>query len=76
MKNYNNNLLIQIDFDNTISFGHISEKLHQHFQTPQWAVILNNYKSNIISVEESNILSFKNCLVPYEQIKNLEYSRK
>ena len=70
MKNYNNNLLIQIDFDNTISFGHISEKLHQHFQTPQWTVILNNYKSNIISVEESNILSFKNCLVPYEQIKN------
>jgi len=59
-----------MDFDNTISLGHISEKLHQHFQTPHWTEILNNYKSNVISVEESNILSFKNCLVHYEQIKN------
>ncbi|MBR49390.1 MAG: hypothetical protein CL734_04115 [Chloroflexi bacterium] len=65
----NNNLLIQMDFDNTITRGHISEKFHQHFKTSNWNKILKKYRDNKISVEESNILSFENCLVPCKEIK-------
>ena len=53
-------VLIQSDFDNTITIGNVSEQIHDKFGPPEWDFIYKDYKNGKISVEQSNILSFKN----------------
>ena len=53
-------VLIQSDFDNTITIGNVSEQIHDKFGPPEWDFIYKDYKNGKISIEQSNILSFKN----------------
>ncbi len=59
-----NSTLVQFDFDNTMTIGNVSEKLHSQFGPSSWNDIFDDYKNKLISVEESNIYSFKNFNVP------------
>ena len=52
-------LLIQSDFDNTITIGNVSEQIHDEFGPSDWDSIYKNYRLGKISVEESNIYSFR-----------------
>ena len=52
-------VLIQCDFDNTLTEGNASELIHEEFGPSNWAEIHSNYRNKIISVEESNIYSFE-----------------
>jgi len=54
-----NSILIQCDFDNTLTEGNVSELIHEEFGPLNWGEIHSNYKNKLISVEESNIYSFK-----------------
>ena len=64
------NYLLQFDFDNTMTIGNVSEKLHEKFGPDSWVSIHSEYISNQISVEESNILSFKDFNVSNDKINN------
>ena len=57
-------ILIQSDFDNTITIGNVSEQIHEKFGPPEWNQIHKEYKQGNMSVEESNISSFKNLGYP------------
>ena len=50
-----NSILIQVDFDNTLTKGNVSELIHEQFGPFNWPAIYENYKNKLISVEESNI---------------------
>lgn len=63
MKNLKKSLLIQSDFDNTITVGNVSEQIHAEFGPSNWPQIYKKYKKKLITVEESNIYSFKNLNV-------------
>ena len=52
-------ILIQVDFDNTLTKGNVSELIHEQFGPFNWPEIYENYKNKLISVEESNIYSFE-----------------
>ena len=52
-------ILIQSDFDNSITIGNVSEQIHDKFGPANWDTIYQNYRSGKISVEESNIYSFQ-----------------
>tara|TARA_Y100000741_G_scaffold362675_1_gene348898 strand:+ start:174 stop:833 length:660 start_codon:yes stop_codon:yes gene_type:complete len=52
-------VLIQSDFDNTITIGNVSEQIHDEFGPSDWDSIYKNYRLGKISVEESNIYSFR-----------------
>ena len=54
-----NSILIQADFDNTITEGNVSELIHDEFGPDDWPGINKKYKRDLITVEESNIYSFK-----------------
>ena len=54
-----NSILIQTDFDNTVTIGNVSEFIHEEFGPKNWPEIYENYKRGMITVEESNIYSFK-----------------
>ena len=54
-----NSILIQTDFDNTITEGNVSELIHDEFGPDDWPGINKKYKRDLITVEESNIYSFK-----------------
>ena len=54
-----NSILIQVDFDNTLTKGNVSELIHEKFGPFNWPEIYENYKNKLISVEESNIYSFE-----------------
>ena len=54
-----NSILIQTDFDNTITEGNVSELIHDEFGPDDWPGIYKKYKRDLITVEESNIYSFK-----------------
>ena len=54
-----NSILIQTDFDNTVTIGNVSELIHEEFGPKNWPEIYENYKRGMITVEESNIYSFK-----------------
>jgi len=55
----NKPILIQSDFDNTITIGNVSEQIHDEFGPSDWDSIYKNYRLGKISVEESNIYSFR-----------------
>ena len=55
-----NSILIQTDFDNTVTKGNVSELIHDEFGPENWPEIYEKYKKGLITVEESNIYSFKN----------------
>lgn len=65
-----NKYLLQFDFDNTMTIGNVSEKLHDKFGPDSWISIYSDYLSNQISVEESNIFSFENFNVSKHKINN------
>ena len=52
--------LIQLDFDNTLNIGNVSELIHDQFGTENWEEVYAKYLDDLITVEESNIFSFKN----------------
>ena len=52
-------VLIQSDFDNTITIGNVSEQIHDEFGPSDWDSIYKNCRLGKISVEESNIYSFR-----------------
>ena len=52
-------ILIQTDFDNTITEGNVSELIHDEFGPENWPEIYEKYKKGLITVEESNIYSFR-----------------
>ena len=54
-----NSILIQTDFDNTLTKGNVSELIHDEFGPKNWPEIYEKYKRGLITVEESNIYSFK-----------------
>ena len=54
-----NSILIQTDFDNTITEGNVSELIHDEFGPENWPEIYEKYKKDLITVEESNIYSFR-----------------
>ena len=62
-----NSILIQTDFDNTITEGNVSELIHDEFGPENWPEIYEKYKKDLITVEESNIYSFK-----YLNTKNID----
>ena len=62
-------LLIQSDFDNTITIGNVSEQIHDEFGPSDWDSIYKNYRLGKISVEESNIYSFR--YLNYSETVNL-----
>jgi len=55
--------LIQLDFDNTLTIGNVSELIHDQFGPQNWNDVYDDYVNDLISVEESNIFSFKNLNV-------------
>ena len=52
--------LIQLDFDNTLTIGNVSELIHDQFGPENWDEVYAKYLNDLITVEESNIFSFKN----------------
>ena len=50
-----NSILIQTDFDNTVTKGNVSELIHDEFGPENWPEIYEKYKKGLITVEESNI---------------------
>ncbi len=54
-----NSILIQTDFDNTLTIGNVSELIHDEFGPENWPEIYEKYKKGLITVEESNIYSFR-----------------
>ena len=38
-------ILIQSDFDNTITIGNVSEQIHDKFGPANWDTIYQNYRS-------------------------------
>ena len=52
--------LIQLDFDNTLTIGNVSELIHDQFWPENWEEVYAKYLDDLITVEESNIFSFKN----------------
>ena len=52
--------LIQLDFDNTLTIGNVSELIHDQFGPENWEEVYAKYLDDLITVEESNIFSFKN----------------
>ena len=52
--------LIQLDFDNTLTIGNVSELIHDQFGPGNWEEVYAKYLDDLITVEESNIFSFKN----------------
>ena len=59
-----NSILIQADFDNTLTKGNVSELIHEQFGPDNWPEIHTKYKDKLITVEESNIYSFEHLNVP------------
>ena len=41
-----NSILIQTDFDNTVTKGNVSELIHDEFGPENWPEIYENYKTN------------------------------
>jgi len=62
--------LLQFDFDNTMTIGNVSEALHEKYGPNSWDSIYSDYMKNQISVEESNILAFKDFDVSKSKINN------
>ena len=58
-----NSILIQADFDNTLTKGNVSELIHEQFGPDNWPEIYTRYKNKLITVEESNIYSFEHLNV-------------
>tara|TARA_Y100001970_G_scaffold197312_1_gene240064 strand:- start:7074 stop:7733 length:660 start_codon:yes stop_codon:yes gene_type:complete len=54
-----NSILVQTDFDNTLTEGNVSELIHDEFGPDNWPEIYEKYKKGLITVEESNIYSFR-----------------
>ena len=51
--------LIQLDFDNTLTIGNVSELIHDQFGPENWEEVYAKYLDDLITVDESNIFSFK-----------------
>ena len=51
-------LMIQCDFDDTITDGNVSEIIREAFAPPGWNAMEDEYLEGKLSVEESNIAQF------------------
>ena len=60
--------LIQLDFDNTLTIGNVSELIHDQFGPGNWDEVYAKYLNDLITVEESNIFSFKNLKIPRDDL--------
>ncbi len=51
-------LVVQCDFDDTVSVGNVSTAIRQEFGPEEWVAMEREYHSGAYSVEESNIRQF------------------
>lgn len=51
-------LIVQCDFDDTITVGNVSAALRESFGPENWREMENDYEAGALSVEESNIRQF------------------
>ena len=58
-------IVVQMDFDNTISVGNVSIELRNEFAPAIWREMEKEYTLGKFSVEESNVRQY--ALIPFEQ---------
>ena len=51
-------LVVQCDFDDTVSLGNVSTAIRREFGPEEWVAMEKEYHSGLYSVEESNIRQF------------------
>ncbi len=61
-------LLVQCDFDDTISVGNVSSAIREAFGNDDWRPIDEGYQAGRYSVEESNIRQFALIRVPKKEL--------
>ena len=63
-------LIVQCDFDDTITVGNVSSAIRESFGPDNWATMEEEYFSGRYSVEESNIRQFKLVRVEKRDIED------
>ncbi|MCL0029054.1 HAD-IB family phosphatase [Dehalococcoidia bacterium] len=62
-------LIVQCDFDDTITVGNVSAALRESFGPENWREMENDYEAGKLSVEQSNIRQFGLMIAPRNEIE-------